>query len=125
MLIVKSFKIHKKWFLFSIFIVFLSFCVFIFYSLGNSEQNSKEASNTKKDFIKWVDFNVTAEALNLTAKLDIDSHNNNEDIKYNWIELLAYLACNNGGDFKNFKKSQLDALVSKLESGETIASLTR
>lgn len=72
-----------------------------------------------------MDFNVTAEALNLTAKLDIDSHNNNEDIKYNWIELLAYLACKNGGDFKNFKKTDLDNLVNKLKSGETIDSLTR
>ena len=58
--------------------------------------------------------------MNLTAKLDINSHTKNEEIKYNWIELLAYLACKNGGNFKNFKKSDLDTLVAKIKDGETI-----
>ena len=72
-----------------------------------------------------LDFNITSEALNLTAKLDIDSHNNNNNgIMYNWIELLAYLACKNGGDFKSFKKSDLDTLVNKLSNVETISDLT-
>ena len=72
-----------------------------------------------------LDFNITSEALNLTAKLDIDSHNNNNNgIIYNWIELLAYLACKNGGDFKSFKKSDLDTLVNKLSNVETISDLT-
>ena len=62
--------------------------------------------------------------MNKTATLDINSHQNNEDIKYNWIELLAYLACKNGGNFKNFKSTDLDALVSKLKSGNTIQDLT-
>lgn len=79
----------------------------------------------KKEFIKWVDFNVTSEALKLTAKLDINSHNNNENIKYNWIELLAYLACKNSGDFKNFKSSDLDNLISKIKDGESISSLSQ
>ena len=30
-----------------------------------------------KDFIKWVDFNVSYDALKLTAKLDIKSHTEN------------------------------------------------
>lgn len=63
--------------------------------------------------------------MNLTAKLDINSHTKNEEIKYNWIELLAYLACKNGGNFKNFKKSDLDTLVAKIKDGETIESLTQ
>ena len=90
-----------------------------------SETNESETDESeKKDFIKWVDFNVTADALNKTANLDIKSHQNNEDIKYNWIELLAYLACKNGGNFKNFKSSDLDKLVAKLKNGETIEDLT-
>ena len=61
-------------------------------------------SDNESDFIKWVDFNVTSEALKLTADLDIKSHNNNEEIKYNWIELLAYLACIYGGTSKILMK---------------------
>ena len=87
--------------------------------------NKKENDKKENDFIKWVDFNVSSEALDLTAKLDIDSHNKDTPIKYNWIELLSYLACKNGGDFKNFKKSDLDSLVSKLENGETMESLSK
>ena len=84
-----------------------------------------ETEKEEKDFIKWVDFNVSYEALDLTAKLDIDSHNKDTPIKYNWIELISYLACKNGNNFKNFKKSDLDSLVNKLENGETIESLTK
>lgn len=93
----------------------------MFYSFAN---DSSDDTNNQKNFIKWVDFNVTCEALNLTSKLDIDSHNNNEEITYNWIELLSYLACKNGGNFKNFKKKDLDTLVDKLKNGETMSDLS-
>lgn len=89
-------------------------------SFANDENEEKE-----DNFIKWIDFNVTSEAMNLTSKLDIDSHNSNSEIKYNWIELLSYLACKCGGDFDNFKKSDLDKLVEKLQNGETIEELTK
>lgn len=79
----------------------------------------------QKDYIKWVDFKVTSEVLNKTAKLDITSHNNNSEIKYNWIELLAYLACKNGGNFKNFNQTDLDKLISLLNSGKNMEQLTK
>lgn len=119
---IKSFKISKKLIiLFLITIVLLS-SILIFYSFA-SEDDKKEEE--KKDFIKWVDFNVTCEALNLTAKLDINSHNKNEETVYNWIELLAYLACKNGGDFKNFKPKDLTALTEELKNGQTMEDLTQ
>ena len=62
--------------------------------------------------------------MKLTSKLDIESHNTDADVKYNWIELLAYLAAQNGGNFKNFKKTDLDYLVSRLNNGETMDDLT-
>ena len=120
-MLIKSFKLNKKIFIIiTLLVVILTFFI-TFYSLANSE-NSKD--NQEKDFIKWVDFNVTAEALQLTSKLDISSHQNNSETPYNWLELLAYLACKNGGNFKNFKKSQLDELTKKIEDGENISDLT-
>ena len=97
--------------------------VVLFYSFANDEVSSEETSSDN-NFIKWVDFNVTAEAMKLTSKLDIESHNSDAEVKYNWIELLAYLAAQNGGNFKNFKKSDLDNLVAKLDSGEQMSDLT-
>lgn len=118
-MLIKTFKINLKIIIIILIFAILICSIFAFYSLAN------DAEDTEKDFIKWVDFNVSAEALKLTANLDIKSHNDNEEVKYNWIELLAYLACKNGGDFKNFKRSDLDNLVGKLKDGETIESLTQ
>lgn len=119
-MIIKSLKLNKKIILIITFFI-ISLSIILFVSFANDNESDKE----NNDFIKWVDFNVSYEALDLTAKLDIDSHNKDAPIKYNWIELLSYLACKNGGDFKNFKKTDLDSLVSKLENGETIESLTK
>lgn len=95
--------------------------IIIFYSFATDNSDSEE----EKNFIKWVDFNVSAEALNLTAQLDIDSHNKEEEIIYNWIELLAYLSCKNGGNFKNFTAKDLNNLVEELKNGQTIEELTQ
>lgn len=123
-LLIKSFKISKKLIVFFIAIVILLSSIAIFYSFANDSFDS-ETSEEKKDFIKWVDFNVTAEALNLTAKLDIDSHNKEEEIVYNWIELLAYLSCKNGGNFKNFSAKDLNLLVQELKNGQSMQDLTQ
>lgn len=122
---IKAFKLTRKKIIYIFILLFACVSIGIFYTYANSENSENDNEEKQKDFIKWVDFNVTATAMDLTAKLDIDSHNKNEDIKYNWIELLAYLACKNGGDFKNFKKADLDSLVSKIKNGETIENLTK
>lgn len=124
LLLIKSFKINKKFIILLVVLLVLLSSIIIFYSFASDTSNNEETEE-KKDFIKWVDFNVSAEALNLTAKLDIDSHNEDDGIVYNWIELLAYLACQNGGDFKNFKQQHLNALVEELENGQTIQDLSQ
>ena len=123
LLLIKTFKLNKKTIILTIILIFLATSIMIFYSFADNDSN-KTQNSEDKNFIKWVDFNVSSEALNLTAKLDIDSHNNDEEIKYNWIELLAYLACQNGGNFKNFKKTHLNNLIEKLQNGQTIEDLT-
>lgn len=116
---IKSFKLNRKIIILVILIILLISFFITFYSFATGEEEKQE-----KNFIKWVDFNVSAEALRLTAELDISSHQNNPENPYNWIQLLAYLSCKNGGNFKNFKKSHLDDLVKKLENGETMSDLT-
>lgn len=121
-MLIKSFKLDKKILAFVLLLFIIITSIFIFYSFAAEKDSTSES---QENYIKWVDFNVTSEALNLTAKLDINSHNNDEKIKYNWIELLAYLACKNGGDFKNFKESDLNNLVDKIKNGESITDLSK
>ena len=139
-LLIKAIRIQKI-IPFCLLFIFLTIGIACFSSFANSDEETSSSDDEQKNFIRWVDFNVTAEALNLTAKLDISSHqknlnlmsekgenveNDNEtNIEYNWIELLAYLACMNGGNFKNFTSKDLDVLITKLQNGETMEDLTK
>ena len=81
------------------------------------------AKDSEKGFIKWVDFSVSYNALNDCLKYDVGTYGT----KYHtsWIDLLAYLACKNGGNFKSYKQSDLKKLTDELEKGtplETLAS---
>ena len=122
--LIKTFKINKKFIFFFVFLILFFILIFVFYSFADNDEENNQENTEKKDYIKWVDFEVTSEAMKQTAKLDISSHVNDEEIKYNWIELLSYLACKNGGDFKDFKSSDLDKLISELNSGKSMQELT-
>ncbi len=125
-MLIKSFKINKKILIFFTIAIVLFSSIAIYYSFASVANEENNQTEEKKDFIKWVDFNVTAEVLNLTAKLDIDSHNQKEEgIVYHWIELLAYLSCKNGGNFKNFNQNHLTTLVQELKNGQTMEELTQ
>ncbi len=88
-----------------------------------SEEESEE-EDTEKKYIKWVDFNVSYQALCDAYQFDVSTYG--EKIHVNWIELLAYLAVKNGGDFKKYKSSQMSELVKKLtENKETMENLTK
>ena len=133
-MVVKTLKINKRFYFVITFFLIIILTSYIFISnsvnfgpelFWNYYSNVNSSKSSDSNFIKWVDFNITSEALSKTAKLDIDSHNSDSEIKYNWIELLAYLACKNGGNFKNFKQSDLDKLVEHLKVGVNIQELTK
>lgn len=88
------------------------------------EEIAKETEQSSKNYIKWVEFNGSATLLKKLSNLDIASHNNENSIKLNWIELMAYLGCKYGGNLKLFNQSDLDKLVSELNSGKTMEELT-
>lgn len=119
-MILKNIKrLRKLFFILPIFLV--SIIVFqISYNLNAISVNANVnwdnwvIENETKKYIKWVDFTPTFEVLNKTSKLDIDSHTNNEDVKFNWIELISFLACKYGGDFKRFNQKDLNSLVDNL-----------
>lgn len=80
------------------------------------------AQEEKKDFIKWIDFDVPASLLRLALEADTESCGS-EDSHTGWIDLLAILAAKYGGDFTHYKRADFDAAIDKLRSGEDLSSL--
>jgi murein DD-endopeptidase MepM/ murein hydrolase activator NlpD len=106
-----------------IILISLSVAVSIFLSIIKDTSTLYTINmDEDKKFIKWVDFNVPYSVMEKTLALDIKSYG--KEIKLNWIELIAYLAAKNGGNFKNYKSSQLDKLVKDLNEGCTMSELT-
>lgn len=71
----------------------------------------------KGETIKWVDFNIPYEVLCKAYDADIATYE--EDCHIDWIELLAYLAAKNGGDFKGGVSSEMDKITERVKNGET------
>ena len=67
-------------------------------------------------YIKWVDFSVTAQALHDTMEADITRHGTEHPVS--WIDLLAVLAARSGGEFKQYKKAELDAVLAAIDQGK-------
>ena len=86
----------------------------------NAEQiNNKEEEREgeKKDYIKWVEFNVTYEAMNQAYQYDVETYG--EENHLNWVELLAYLGAKYGGDFASYQASDMEELAERLLAKET------
>lgn len=120
---IKSFRIRKPQLILLILAIFI-IVVFLSTLIG-SYFISLATDEEEKEYIKWVDFTPTASILEKLAKLDIESHQKEADVTYNWIELLAYLASLYGGNFKNYREKDLEDLLSKLQSGQTMEELTK
>ena len=74
-------------------------------------------ADDEDNYIKWVDFNITYEALCKAYDLDVASYD--KEVHLNWIELLAYTGAKCGGTFDKSSLSLLDKLAAELSAGET------
>lgn len=93
-------------------------------SEADKEDGSEEKEpDQKKDFIKWVDFQVTKEAMQQAFRYDVDTCQS--EIHLNWIELLAYLGARYGGDFSRYKAADLKAIADRVLGGEKMEDITR
>lgn len=96
--------------------------------LKQMQQNTSFRANTEvsseKKYIKWVEFNVTKEALQQAYEYDVSTHNSKKPL--NWVDLLAYLGAKYGGDFNSYKSSDMKELAEKLQSGKvSLQELTK
>ncbi|MBO5461398.1 MAG: M23 family metallopeptidase [Ruminococcus sp.] len=102
------------------------FSIFLMKGIDSEWNNSvetamfyenEESSDGRKEFIKWVDFKVTAEAMNQAYQYDRDSYS--KEVHLDWIDLLAILGAKYGGDFQIFKSTDMKQIAEKLISQET------
>lgn len=77
----------------------------------------------EKDYIKWVEFNVTCQAMKDAYQYDIATYGQENHL--NWIRLLAYLGAKNGGNFSKYQSTDMKKVADLLLSGEeTMEHLT-
>ncbi len=77
---------------------------------------SKTVETTAEGTIKWVDFQVSYEALCKAYEYDVESHG--KEVPLNWIELLAYAAAKRGGEFGADAVSDIRSVAERLERKE-------
>ena len=106
-----------------LFILMVFSCIVISNCILSESRDTNLDEPEKKDFIKYVEFNVPYFALEKAMNIDIESQK--EVIKINWIEVLAYLSAKYGGNFKQYKESDMENVVSELKNGKTIEELTK
>lgn len=81
------------------------------------QDSEKSQTGEEKDYIKWVDFHVTCEAMRQACAYDVESYGQEGHV--NWVDLLAYLGAKYGGDFKQYREKDMEEIAGKLQSGET------
>lgn len=89
-----------------------------------ASRNTESSDSGRADFIKWVDFNVTSEAMNDAYQYDLKSHDT--DTPIDWVSLLAVMGVKYGGDFKNYKSSDMSEVADKILNKEsTLEEITK
>lgn len=102
-------------------------CFFLFKSFIADSMFHRQAIATNaegKDYIKWVDFQVSYEALKQAYKYDVDSYGSEQH--YDWITLLAYSACKNGNKFSksSVTTKAMKEFIELQKNGASIEEIT-
>lgn len=97
---------------------------------GTQPQAVEVGSVGEKEYIKWVDFNVSYEALCEAYKWDVETYEEAQADKniahVNWIQLLAYVGAKHGGDFPSGTVSEIAKTAKKVKTNEiTMSELVR
>ncbi|MCL1859582.1 MAG: M23 family metallopeptidase [Oscillospiraceae bacterium] len=114
-------KIKNNIILFAFICVSVIISGILFINYGAAKAINSES---KADYVKWMEFDVRLSTLQKSLKYDIDSYGTETPL--NWIELLSYAAAKNWGNVKEEKKvnKYIDDLVKELRNGKTMEELT-
>ena len=106
---------------FSVFLLCALLCVFI---AENSPDLLPVGTDREgNDYIKWVDFDVTYQALRDAMDVDIETYE--QDLHISWTDILSFLAAKYGGDFSSYRFSDIEALTQELNEGKSMEDLTK
>lgn len=83
---------------------------------------SATPSDAENKYIKWVEFNVTNEAMKQAFRYDVDTFQS--PVHLDWISLLACLGTKYGGDFSKYKAKDMAAIADRLTAGELMEDIT-
>lgn len=92
------------------------------WEILEKHQQGEIVESASGDYIKWVDFTVPETAMSKAYQYDVDSYGQSPHI--NWIELLAYAAAKQGGNFGKAALKNIDECAEKLKAGESMEALT-
>lgn len=110
----KSNDIRKRKWLGTLVIGIFALGLISFFQLRNREE--QVLSTTTEGYIKWVDYQVTKEAMQRACRLDIESYG--KQVHLDWITLLSYAAVRGGGEFDKKSLSYIEEAAKQLESQE-------
>ncbi len=93
-------------------------------SVGREQPQAVEVGSVgEREYIKWVDFNVSYEALCEAYKWDVETYEEAQEdegiVHVDWIELLAYAGARHGGEFPSGTAKEIARTAEKLKNGET------
>ena len=74
-------------------------------------------TGTEKEYIKWVDFNVSYEVLCKAYEWDVETHDSATPI--NWVDLIAYVGTRTGGEFGKEALAKIDKTANEIVEGKT------
>lgn len=97
-------------------IAVLALAAVLYFQKSHLAEDRQAVEVLAGDYIKWVDFTVSYEALCAACQWDIQTHGTEYPIS--WIELLAYTAARTGGTFDKKALKILQKAAEELSSGE-------
>ncbi len=95
-------------------------CALLAFGQGSTATDLEAATvmahAQSEDYIKYIDFTPTFEALRDCMEADITSYGQKNHT--DWVTLLALLASENYGNFKTYKRADLMSLLSLLQTAK-------
>ena len=119
----KQLKPTNHFFIFCALVTAASVLFGGFFMVNEPQSVMTAKDENGKDFIKWVDFNVSSGALSDCLNYDVGTYGTEKHAS--WIDLLACLASKNGGSFSHYKTSDLTKITKELEQGTPLSELTK
>jgi len=101
--------------------IFLLALLMLMLAMPFHTRASDAGEDEGTDFIQWMDFEVPLKVLQQAYEYDINSRNG--DVPLDFVQLLAYAAAKNWGNFDDEKSKAMDDVVKLINNGERLIDI--